>query len=298
MFALAIAVTIGATALAEETIPDLPPYPLPAEARKSLTELAETCDVLILGETHGTQQVPAIAETLLDPLTKLNYRTIALEVPYDQQPAIEAWATGKTDVVPSFFARPGSDGRGNREVLALVRRALRPPQEWKLICFDQTEQEMMRQMTERLPKGGQGTIAEQAAKLSPNDFVALSVARDAAMAEQLAAATTLPPKGNKVLAICGNLHARTANHAPPESQIAALWPSFAAQLAMNQPALRVQSINFEAYGGEYFNGGKVSQFTSRPLDKVELRPTPNGQWDWVLRFPEATVATFLQPPHN
>ena len=114
----------------------------------------------------------------------------------------------------------------------MVRRALQPPYEWKLICFDETELEMSRQMMERLPKDTEGTIAERAAKLSTDDIVALSRQRDASMAE----IPCRPGKGScrprrRFSSICGNFHARTANRIPPEHPMAAFWPSFAAKLA-------------------------------------------------------------------
>lgn len=104
----------------------------------------------------------------------------------------------------------------------------------------------------------------------------------------------LSTKG-KVLAICGNLHARTADHAPAESPIKAFWPSFAAVLKRDHPNWQMRSINVQAFSGEYFNGGKVNKFSERPLDKVESRPTPDRDWNWELNLPRATVATFLQP---
>jgi hypothetical protein len=281
---------------AEVVVPELPPYPLPAEVQQSLTTLADKCDVLILGETHGTQEVPAVVEALLAPLAKLGYRALALEVPRDQQSALVAWATGTTGVVPTFFANPGPDGRGNEQALALVRNALRPPYQWKLICFDATEAELGRQMQERLPKVAQRTIAELAAKLSFDDIVALSVKRDAMMANGFAAEREKLPTNCKVLAICGSLHARTADHAPADSPIKAFWPSFAAVLQRDQPNWKMQSINVQAFGGEYFNGGKLNKFSDRPLEKVEIRQTANADWDVELNLPRATAATCLQSP--
>jgi len=296
--AIGAVIGLGATVFAQHTISELPPYPLPDEVRESMAVLAGECDIMILGETHGTREVPAIVETLLDPLTKLGFRAIALEVPQDNQPAIEAWATGMTGAIPRFFAVPGADGRGNREVLAMVRRALQPPYEWNLICFDGTEMEMQRQLMERLPKDVEGTIAERAAKMSSDDFLAISLQRDASMAINLAAGRRKLVPADKVLVICGNFHARTANHTPPENPLAAFWPSFAAKVMEDDPKLRARSVNVQAFGGEYFNGGKVNQFTPRPLEKVEARPTPNSDWDWELNIPRATVATFLQTPSN
>lgn len=294
---IAVAVTmLSTTSCAQVAIPEQPPYPLPAEVRQPLATLASECDVLLIGETHGTREVPAIIEELLAPLSKLGYRALALEVPRDAQPAITAWATGDADVVPTFFAKPGPDGRGNQQVLALIRRALSPPHKWRLICFDTTEEEFVRQTIERLPKGAEGTNAERAAKLSFNDIIALSVQRDAMMAKYFAAGRQKLHKNDKVLAVCGNLHARTADHAPADSPTKAFWPSFAAVLKRDHPHWQLRSINVQAFSGKYFNGGKVNKFNERPLAKVEARPTPDADWDWELNLPRATVATFLESP--
>ena len=53
-------VTLSATARAEITIPQQQPYPLPADVQQSLKSLASECDVLVIGETHGTKEMPAI----------------------------------------------------------------------------------------------------------------------------------------------------------------------------------------------------------------------------------------------
>jgi hypothetical protein len=52
----------------------------------------------------------------------------------------------------------------------------------------------------------------------------------------------------------------------------------------------------QAFGGEYFNGGKVNKFSDRPLEKVEIRQTADADWDAELNLPRATVATFLRSP--
>jgi hypothetical protein len=180
--------------------------------------------------------------------------------------------------------------------LALVRRALGPPYEWKLICFDETEEDLLRMVKAVLPAGAEGSIAELASQLSPDDMVELSVARDAQMANRLTAEWKKLGTSDKVLAVCGNIHARTANHATDESPLKPLWPSFAAVLKRDQPDSTVRSINLQAFGGEFYNGGKFNRFTARPLDNVEARPTPGTDWDWELNLPSATAATFLRSP--
>lgn len=289
-------ILLAAATRAEVAIPEQQAYPLPADVQQSLATLASECDLIVLGETHGTKEVPAIVEELLATLTRLEYGALALEVPRDQQSAIAAWAKADAEPVPRFFAKPSQDGRGNEQVLALVRRALRPPYEWKLICFDATDEEFSRQMMERLPKAAKGGVADRAAKLSPDDIVALSVERDALMTKNFAAEREKLPAKTKVLAICGNVHARTANHAPASSPLKALWPSFAAVLKRDQPRWHVSSVNVQAFGGRYFNGGKVNKFGERPLAKVEARPTTEADWDWELNLPRASAATFLESP--
>lgn len=78
------------------SLPELEPYRLPASVERSITELAAQSDVLLLGETHGTQEVPAVGKALLTPLTKLGYNVLALEVPSDLRAPLTDWATGKT----------------------------------------------------------------------------------------------------------------------------------------------------------------------------------------------------------
>ena len=135
-------------------------------------------------------------------------------------------------------------------------------------------------------------------RLSSDDIVALSMQRDATMAKNFAAEREKLPTKYKVVAVCGNVHARTANHAPAESPMKPLWPSFAAVLKRDHPHWQVRSINVQAFSGEYFNGGKVNKFGERPLAKVEARPTAGGDWDWELDLPRASAATFLDRPAN
>ena len=289
--------TLSVTTLkAEVPIPAQQPYLLPADVRESLIKVASESDILVLGETHGTQEVPAVVETLLDTLSKLGYRVIALEVPHDEQAQIREWAIGVTDVVPAFFAKPGQDGRGNKQALQLVHCALMPPYNWELICFDGSDEEFLHWLEAKLPKGAEGRLSEAAAQLSKEDVMALSVQRDATMAERLAGERKKLAKNDKLLAICGSLHARTANHAPGHSELSALWPSFAAVLKRDHPEWHIHSLNVQAFGGTYFNGGKVNKFGERSLAGTEARPTETSDWDWELNLPRATAATFYKDP--
>ena len=118
---------------------DLKPYPLPPAAKARIESLAESSDILILGEMHGTQEVPELVAGLLGPLTKLGYRTLALEVPNNEQASLLKCLRRETERIPNFFAHPNGDGRGNAQLLALARIAASPPFQWQILCFDQSE---------------------------------------------------------------------------------------------------------------------------------------------------------------
>ena len=126
--ALVLACVSSCFAIESDSSPgDLKPYPLPPAARAGIEKLAASSDILILGEMHGTQEVPELVASLLAPLTELGYNTLAVEVPNEEQAALLAWARGKTERIPNFFAKPSGDGRGNAQLLALTRREVSPP---------------------------------------------------------------------------------------------------------------------------------------------------------------------------
>ncbi|HEV3415548.1 MAG TPA: DUF6624 domain-containing protein [Pirellulales bacterium] len=279
------------------SLPALEPYSLPASAERSITELAAQSDVLILGETHGTQEVPAIGEALLAPLTKLGYNALALEVPSDQRGPLIDWATGKTPILPNFFAKPNGDGRGNFQLLALVRASLLPPFRWQLICFDETDAAEQREGEELLKKykAPKESQENRDFALQP-DVIAMSLRRDASMASNLANQRQQLAPHAKVLAICGNLHARIANHAAADNPLSALWPSFAAVLQSKHTDWEVLSINIQPHSGGFFNGGKVNSFGGPALDHVEARPEHDGDYSLELGLPRATPATFFVAP--
>ncbi len=279
----------------------LKPYSLPPETILALAGLAAQSDVLILGETHGTQEVPAVAAALLTPLAELGYGVLSLEIPADQQTPLTAWATGKTTKVPSFFAKPLEDGRGNIQVLSLIRTALSPPYNWRLICFDQSWENVTDEAN------GLDEKDRQPSTPLPGDL-APGMQRDAIMALILANERARLAPHSKVLAICGNIHARTANRAPAGSPVHQLWPSFAAALLGSHSKWNVQSVNVVPRSGAFFAmtaaegeppRGKVNTIrTTRQLDEAEAHPLHHASWNWELNLPRATPATFLVPPSN
>jgi hypothetical protein len=296
--AAALVMLLPAPVRAQDGPAPLSPFLLSKQIQQSLDAAAAASDVLLIGETHGTRETSEIGAALLAPLPKLGYGVLAVEVPADRQTALAAWATGCTADVPDFFAKPLEDGRGSVEALRLIRAALSPPYNWKLICFDVSAKSMGSAMARLQREAKTAADGDSAALLESEQVIAVSRLRDKLMAEHFADQNERFAHGAKTLAICGNLHARTANRRGANSRFAAFWPSLAAELRSNHPTWRIRSVNVVPYRGAYFNNGKVNQITPRPLDEAVLRATPDGDWDYELDLPLATPATFLATPDN
>jgi hypothetical protein len=269
---------------------DLTRYPLPPSARAPIENLATSSDLLILGEMHGTQEVPQLVASLLAPLTELGYNTLALEVPNNFQASLLAWARGKTEDVPAFFANPNGDGRGNAQLLALIRIAVSPPFGWQIVCFDESEsilEELRLALIQKQRTGG-----ADVSQLTADDGIASWRKRDAAMASNLLRETRSLKATKKILAICGNLHARVTNDTK-EPMLAKLWPSLAGNLKQGQPAWRVSSVNITFCSGAFFNGGQVQTINGQPLEHAVVRSAGQTEWNLELSLPKASPATFL-----
>jgi hypothetical protein len=280
-----IAVVLSAVFGQADRVPALRPYALPTNVQTTLERVAAESDVLILGELHGTQEVATVSAALLGPLSKLGYGVLALEIPVDQKQPLLNWATGKTQTVPPFFAQPTLDGRNSLQTLALIRSAI-SERGWTLVCFDDAP-----------------LLASP-----PTDFTAFARQRDAAMAAIVTRERKRIDANPKVLAICGNVHARTSKSIDPKNPLNEFWPSFAATLKETNPTWRVHAINVVAHSGEFF--AAISQEgdetmpvlkahpirSRRKIEAAEANRLEKGQWDWELHLPKVTAATFHATP--
>ncbi len=292
--AVAFACVASALVIRHAGAGDLKPYSLTAETRARFAGFAAGSDVLVLGELHGTQEVPRLVAGLLAPLNERGYRVLALEMPHDQQESLQNWALGRSARVPAFFTDPSGDGRGNAQLLELVRLAVAPPYRWKLVCFDEPEitfgELLKAALRKRPPAGG------KADELTDDEALAVWRKRDATMAANLLAEVKSVEGSGRVLAVCGNLHARTADDGK-EPMLTRLWPPFAATVKAQRPAWRVRSVNIDFSRGAFFNEGQARPIRSpRPIEEPVVRPGEGSSWDLLLDLPEATPATFL--PRN
>jgi len=220
---------VAAMALTLDTVP------IDLAGRQALLDVAAAAKVLFIGDLHGTREIPGLLATLTTQLAPLGYGALGLEMPPEESGALSAWADGKADM-PPFFAQPSGDGRGSLEVLALVRSVRGAG--WHVFAFDGTREDW------------EGTWAS----------------RDLGMARSLAMQRAALPAGTRVLAVCGNGHARLARH--PKSP-AEFWPSCAADLAARIGAERVRAVSVCFHGGTFFN-----------LNRVRVRKEGSTPWPW------------------
>lgn len=246
-------------------IEPLIPYDLPRPAKTQILALAAESDLLLFGETHGTQEVPRLVLGLLPDLTRLGYSGLALEVPASQRSQLVGCAQGKAAPPPLFGPCEFQSGIGNAQALSLVEQALTGS--WQLLCFDVDFLE-------------EGSVWSD---------------RDRGMARNLREQWEQDCPGGKVLGICGNYHSRLAPPAEPTD----LWPSFAFSFQQAQPERRVNSVNLTFGRGAFFNG-EVRTFDNGPEHfavQAEVRSARRMEHTLNLHLPRATPVTFpITPP--
>ena len=242
------------------------PYELPPPAKAQLLELAARSDLLLLGETHGTQEVPRLVLGLLDDLAALGYGGLGMEVGAEGREVLAALAPGGSGKVPPTFTLPEwQDGRRNAQMVSLLQQASSRPQDWRLLCFDDGS----------LSAGETGTD------------------RDRHMAESLVKQWSEDCAGRKIIAVCGSYHSRLVAPAEPDY---GPWPSLGYNVQQTYPDRMVSSANIVFHGGGFFNMELKSFLPGKSplIGDAEVRP---GGWlghTVELHLPHATPVTFVQ----
>jgi len=243
------------------------PYDLPPPVKAQLLELAARSDLLLLGEVHGTQEVPRLLLGLLDDLAVLGYGGLAMEIPNGEGSQLVQWAGGRGDP-PQLFSPGGPadfrDGRGNVQALSLIRQTLSHDRDWRLLCFD----------VDSLREGE------------------VWADRDRHMAEGLLEQWGERCDGRKVIAVCGNYHSRLAPPAEPDH---GPWPSFGYTVQQMRPDLAVHSVRVVFGRGAFFNG-EVQKFdigAEHFAVAAEVRRPGSLGHTIDLYLPRAMPVTFL-----
>jgi hypothetical protein len=150
--------------------------------------------LVLVGELHGTAEIPARFGELAAAMAEAGPLTVALEIPRDEQPRLDAFldsAGGEADraalLAGDFWTRSYQDGRSSAAMLALLERLrqLRLKHVLTVRAFD----------------------VESGADLD-------APARERAMAARLAEWLAGADPEVRMLVLTGNLHSRVSGAAP------------------------------------------------------------------------------------
>jgi len=240
-------------------------YLLPENVLLSITDLADPADCLMVGEIHGTQEIPRIVVSLLPMLWEKGYRGLGVEVPHAEQDSLRRWLSDPSTPLPMFFARPWQDGRGSREMLAMLRRAFGIG--FKVFCFDAVLMRSNRPWS----------------------------ARDARMAHHTHQTWLNEFPNNKVVVLCGNNHAFLSQ--PPHLP-ADYWPTFAVQLQRSMPGKVIRSLDLHPAGGEFYNMGlrRIDRWFGKREKLQEAHIVDSEFVSLAVEFPLSSAATFVTSP--
>ena len=241
------------------------PYDLPPPVKARLLDLAARSDLLMLGETHGTQEVPRLVLGLLDDLAGLGYGGLGMEIGADGPEMLASLTSEPSGKLPPAFTLPEwQDGRRNVQMASLMQQALGRPQNWQLLCFDD------------------GFLSEGETGID----------RDRHMAESLLKQWVEHCARQKVVAVCGSYHSRLTAPATPDF---GPWPSLGNNIQQMRPDLVVSSVHILFHGGHFYNMEEKAFFPGKPplIGDAEVRP---GGWlghTVELHLPQGTPVTFF-----
>jgi hypothetical protein len=194
--------------------------------------------LLVFGEYHGTEESPrAIAQTVCAAAAGGKTAWLALEIPRDEQPRLDAFmATGDEAALLEgpFWRRDYQDGRSSQGMLGLlreVRRMRAAGRDVHVLAFD-------------VPSTG-GTAGED---------------RDAQMAARVAQARTQAPAEPMVLLV-GNIHA-TRRLKIPRSMV---WH-------LVKQGVSLKTLNIASRGGTAWMCGATCGVD--PVSGEDLGPDP------------------------
>jgi hypothetical protein len=163
---------------------------------------------VLLGEKHGTREVPILVGELVDTWSRSGPVTLGLEIPRDEQPVLDRYiasgggknATTKLLSSPFWSIERGDqhDGRRSHDMLALIERI-----------------RVLR---------GQGRKVQLLAYDRPSATKMDHHRRDRAMAQRVAGAHRSQPT-SRLVVLAGNVHSmlRRPDSAPTQMQLSMGW---------------------------------------------------------------------------
>lgn len=239
-----------------------------AEEIAQLQKSAQGHRLILLGEKHGTREIPVFVAQLMAKLAPRGALILALEIPQTEQPALDEFVASaggpaaRAKLKSSGFwvvAGDQHDGRRSEDAIDLIEqaRALRGSgRDVEVLAFD-------------------------VAKGSTRDHHE----RDRVMAQTLRAAIERSPQA-QLIVLTGNVHAmlKRPDYAPPQMQ---------QPMGSFLTDLDPYAINIDARDGEFW--ACTDRCKALPLRASERRSgvVDDGAYQYELVLPRFSVARLL-----
>lgn len=184
-------------------------FPLKEHIRGSEALLSQQKACIVIGEIHGTEETPSLAAVLVRSLSTERKVMLCLEISVSEQDRLDAFleSDGGSDAVSALLSGPHwemPDGRasaGFLKMIQLVRQLKESGRQVNLAAIDDD------QTQDELPQTAP----------TPEQILAMAIKRDRAMADNVLAVVK-QNSNSSIVVLVGNIHARTKEGAPWDSE--------------------------------------------------------------------------------
>lgn len=236
LLAVCIVVSSGLLAASVAGGNDLPGFPVKGDLPGSESLLSDSPPCVLIGEMHGTNEIPPLVAVLARTLAKQRETVLCLEVAASEQPRLDRFLQSRGDeqavadllAGPHWVARDGRASTGYLAMLQLIRQLVADGRDVRVVAIDIDQD---------------AELAARTAPFTMEEALELGRKRDKQMADNVLAVTKKQPQAN-LLVLVGNVHANTNEGAPWDEE----YKPMGSHLKKTLPKL--VSLNFQSSGGQ------------------------------------------------
>lgn len=260
-------------------------FPLKGDLPGSERLLGEEPTYLVIGEMHGTREIPPLVAVLLRTVSTKGEAVLCLEISASEQASLDSFvrsdggeaAIAALTASPHWAMRDGRASTGYLAMLQMVRQLVEDGHKVQVAAID--DDWTLKDAPKKLP------TAEEA--------LALAAKRDRAMADNVLKVVKQNADASLIVLV-GNIHASTKSGAPWHANDKSYKP-MACCLKKSLPEL--VSLNLESAGGQAWVMTDVGvgprDFQGRDRGKqpfIELYDEPADGYDGVLYIGRMSAA--------
>lgn len=232
------------------------------KAKKSLTFsefINELCkyQFILLGEIHGTKEIPALVKKIISSLCNYNIMNIFFEIPANYQNYLEKYRISKKkdDLYKIPFFKKNRDGRGSKEYLSLISYVVKLKRNIGLYFVDPSSNKIKK--------------------------------RDYDIYQNIKKVLNKKDQDNINLFIGGNVHTCTKPFKLNNKKI-----NTAGYYLKKLFKRKLVSVNLLPLKGKYYNCGIKIIHEKRPLKKTIFR-NEGGGYDFICYLKKVSPCSFI-----